>query len=106
VRQKLIGFFEGALFADAGNIWNFALDPERPGSEINPFFIKQLALGGGIGLRFDFSFLIIRVDAATKIYNPAISNAADRWTIRNISWKRPFGVNGQTLLNLGIGYPF
>ncbi len=106
LRQKLIGFFEGALFADAGNVWNFERDPERPGSEINPLFIRQLALGGGIGLRFDFSFLIIRVDAATKIYNPAIAGEAERWTIRNISWKRPFGVNGQTLLNVGIGYPF
>ena len=106
VRQKLVGFLEGALFADAGNVWNLKKDAERPGAEINPLFLQQIALGGGFGIRFDFSFLIVRVDIATKLYNPAFESDRDKWQIRNISWKRPFGVKGQTLVNLGIGYPF
>jgi len=106
VRRKIIGFFEGALFADAGNVWSIYKDVDRPGAEFTPLFIRQVALGGGIGFRFDFSFLIIRIDAATKIYNPAFQNFADKWTIQNISWKKPFGSKGQTLLNVGIGYPF
>lgn len=106
VRRKIIGIFEGAIFADAGNVWSIYKDPDRPGAELSPLFIKQLALGGGVGLRFDFSFLIIRIDAATKIYNPAFSEFENKWTIRNLSFKKPFGTKGQTLLNVGIGYPF
>jgi len=106
IRQKLIGFLEGALFADAGNVWNLVKDPDRPGAEITPLFIRQIAFGGGFGIRFDFSFLIIRVDAATKLYNPAFSNNPDKWQIKNLSFSKPFGVKGQTLLNVGIGYPF
>lgn len=106
IRQKLIGFLEGALFVDAGNVWNLQKDVNRPGAEINTLFLRQLAFGGGFGIRFDFSFLIIRVDIATKLYNPAFPNEIDRWQIKNISFKQPFGVKGQTLVNLGIGYPF
>jgi outer membrane protein assembly factor BamA len=106
VRQKIIGFFEGAIFADAGNVWNLRKDPARPGAEINPLFLKQLAFGGGIGFRFDFSFLIIRLDIATKLYNPAFSADHDKWQFRNIRWNQPFGTQGQTLWNVGIGYPF
>jgi len=106
IRQKLIGFLEGALFADAGNVWNLRYDPDRKGAEINPLFLRDLAIGGGIGLRFDFSFLIVRIDAATKIYNPAFSRNEDKWQVRNLRFNRPFGERGQTLLNVGIGYPF
>lgn len=106
VRQKLIGFLEGALFADAGNVWKLEYDASRPGAEITPLFLKELALGGGIGLRFDFSFLIVRIDAATKIYNPAYDRNEDKWQIKNLNLRRPFGSKGQTLLNVGIGYPF
>lgn len=106
LRQKLFSFFEGAAFIDAGNVWNFSRDPARPGAEISPLFLRQLAVGGGLGLRMDFSFLIVRIDAATKIYNPAFTNELDKWTIKNLSWKKPLGSRGQTLFNVGIGYPF
>jgi len=104
-RQKILGFVEAAIFADAGNVWNLKKDISRPGAQINTLFFRDLAFGGGIGLRFDFSFLIIRFDAATKLYNPAFP-MLDRWQIRNLSLQKPFGVKGQTLLNVGIGYPF
>ena len=106
VRQKLVGFLEGALFADAGNVWNIQYDAARPGAEITPFFLRDIAFGGGVGLRFDFSFLIVRIDAATKIYNPAFSKNDDKWQLRNLSFSKPFGVKGQTIWNVGIGYPF
>jgi outer membrane protein insertion porin family len=106
IRQKLIGFLEGALFADAGNVWNMKYDASRPGAEITPLFLRDLAFGGGIGLRFDFSFLIVRIDAATKIYNPAFARNDDKWQIRKLNPANPFQIKGQTLLNVGIGYPF
>jgi hypothetical protein len=62
-------------------------------------------VGGGIGARLDFSFLIVRLDLATKLYDPG-RTGQDRWAFRNLSAKRPLGEKNQTVLNLGIGYPF
>jgi outer membrane protein assembly factor BamA len=58
-RFKLIGFLEGALFADAGNIWAINEKDNRPGAQfhLNEFY-KQLALGAGTGFRFDFTYFI------------------------------------------------
>jgi hypothetical protein len=53
----------------------------------------------------DFDFLIIRLDLATKAIDPA-QPEGERWVLDNISFRRPFGVKGQTVFNFGIGYPF
>ena len=106
VRQKLIGFLEGAAFIDAGNVFRLHETDSTKGAALSPLFLRQIAFGGGFGLRFDFSFLIVRFDAATKFYNPAFPNNEDKWQIRDISIKKPLGNKGQTVLNVGIGYPF
>lgn len=105
LRQKLFWVLEGALFLDAGNIFLLRADTAREGGEINWQFWQRLALGTGFGLRFDFTFLVIRFDVGIKSYDPA-RLPGERWVIRNLSLKRPFGERGQSILNLGIGYPF
>lgn len=102
-RQKLFGFVDGAVFVDAGNIWRYN---NVPGQEEGTFrfdtFYKQIAIGSGLGLRFDFSFLILRFDYGVKIYDPA-RNEGQRW----IGQEFPVGQeikNG--VFNIGIGYPF
>ena len=57
--------------------------------------LKEFGVGG-IGARLDL---------ATKLYDPGRSGQ-DRWAFRNITTKRPLGEKNQTVLNLGIGYPF
>ncbi len=103
VRRNLIGFLDGALFLDAGNIWNFKAN-DKPGSnfEINTFY-KQIAIGTGVGLRIDFSFLILRFDVGFKVYDPARKQGS-RWTVNewNLGNKKNYGPT----LNIGIGYPF
>ena len=56
-------------------------------------------MGSGIGIRFDFTFLILRFDIATKVYDPT---ANVRWAIRDALRQTA----NQTAFNIGIGYPF
>lgn len=105
-RRKLFGYFDMALFIDAGNSWMIGYDAARPGADFRyDRFYKEIAVGAGLGLRMDFDFLVIRLDLATKAVDPA-KPEGERWVFDNISFARPFGVRGQTVLNFGIGYPF
>jgi hypothetical protein len=105
-RRKLFGYFDMALFIDAGNSWMIGYDAARPGADFRyDRFYKEIAVGAGLGLRMDFDFLVIRLDLATKAVDPA-KPEGERWVFDNITFARPFGVRGQTVLNFGIGYPF
>lgn len=105
-RRKLFGYFDMALFIDAGNSWMIGYDPARPGADFRyDRFYKEIAVGAGFGLRMDFDFLVIRLDLATKAIDPS-KPLGDRWVFDNVSFRQPFGVKGQTVLNFGIGYPF
>ena len=104
VRRNLISFLDGALFIDAGNVWNFSENEENPGSEFSwDSFYKEIAIGTGFGLRIDFSFLILRFDLAFKVYDPA-RDAGERWTVDE--WNLGTRSNYGPTLNIGIGYPF
>ncbi|MAR67942.1 MAG: hypothetical protein CL833_11905 [Crocinitomicaceae bacterium] len=105
VRFDVIDWIEGALFADAGNIWLVNEDSLRTNGHFNwkRSVPKEIALGGGIGLRMDLDFFLIRFDFALPLYNPAIADNS-RWI---------FGKSNEDIelffkpqLVLGIGYPF
>lgn len=105
-RHKIVGFLHGALFVDAGNVWTLRGDDARPGSQFqfNGFY-NEIALGAGYGLRFDFSFLLLRFDAGLKIYDP--TGMSNRKFIWDNGFNDPSYVNYQKLVwNIGIGYPF
>lgn len=108
-RQKIIGFLQGAAFLDAGNIWTLKEETARPGAEFKfDKFIRQMALGGGIGLRFDFSFLLIRLDAALKIVDPA-RPLGSRFILEPGFYDAPFNDKRRTepvAIHFAIGYPF
>ena len=97
-RFNLFGKLNGALFADAGNIWNVFDNVEDEAYTFNGIkSLKDIALGTGIGFRYDFDFFVFRIDLGYKTYNPAyIQN--ERW-FRDINFAR-------TVLNFGINYPF
>lgn len=106
---KMFGGFmmlKGALFLDAGNIWNLQPDPYKPGSTFQfAKFYPELALGGGAGLRLDFTYAVIRLDLATPLKEP-YPVGSDGWTIRNIA---PFSKNWRKdnlIFNFAVGYPF
>ncbi|GMQ29484.1 BamA/TamA family outer membrane protein [Algoriphagus confluentis] len=105
-RRNLFGYFDMALFIDAGNSWMIGVDSARPGADFRwDRFYKEIAVGAGIGLRMDFDFLVIRLDLATKAVDPS-KPEGERWVFDNVSFRSPFGRRGQTVLNFGIGYPF
>ena len=97
-RFNIFGSFNGAFFADAGNIWN-ALDNVTDEKAVFEGFssLQELALGTGFGLRYDFSFFVIRLDTGFKTYNPAND--------RGKRWFREYNF-GRAVFNIGINYPF
>ena len=97
-RFKIFGDVKGALFADAGNIWNVldnVIDPKARFDNLND--LEEIALGTGFGLRYDLSFFVIRLDLGFKTYNPA-HEKGDRW-FKEYNF-------GHSVLNFGINYPF
>ncbi|MEO1652947.1 MAG: BamA/TamA family outer membrane protein, partial [Bacteroidota bacterium] len=104
-RFPIFGYIRGALFLDAGNVWTFGEDSERPGSQFKfRSFLNQIALGSGFGIRFNLPFLLLRFDLGLKVYDPA-RRSDRRWVIRQFNPLRPFEQDF-LLLNIGIGYPF
>lgn len=112
-RFKLFWILEGALFLDAGNIWTYNYDVARKGSQfkINRFY-KDFAVGTGTGFRFDFKFVIARVDIGMKLRDPLLGNGelvgpvkapdtGSKWIFLNGPYKR-----NDFAVVFGIGYPF
>jgi outer membrane protein assembly factor BamA len=104
-RAKLFSVVRGAVFFDAGNIWLLNADPNKPGAEISKDFMKQLAVGAGVGLRFDLSFLVLRTDLAIPLRNPALPDG-QRWIIDDIDFGSRAWRKDNLILNIAIGYPF
>jgi outer membrane protein assembly factor BamA len=103
-RFKVYKYLNAALFVDAGNIWLLNTDrfTNKTGGQLllNKFF-KQIAMGAGVGFRFDFSFFIIRLDVGVPIYDPKrVEQNQSNWIIGNL---KDGDIN---FFNLGIGYPF
>jgi outer membrane protein insertion porin family len=99
LRFPLFSIVKGALFVDAGNVWTRQADTSRPGSVFTGQFLSQVAVGAGVGLRFDVKILVLRVDLATPIREPWLP-VSDRWVFSNLA------NISSTVLNLAIGYPF
>ena len=94
-RFVITKMFQGAAFIDAGNIWMINEDTLRPGAifQTNKF-ISEIAIGAGLGLRLNFTFFIVRLDAAIPLKDPSLLPGNKWFTNKTINF------------NLGIGYPF
>ena len=94
-RPHLFGNFYGALFLDAGNVWAFQSD-YRSGStfKLRNFF-KEVALGTGLGIRYDMQFLVIRFDWGVALHTPYNKGF---YNIKSFK-------EGQSF-HFAIGYPF
>lgn len=89
-RIKLFSIIETAIFADAGNVWLRNDDPLKPGAKFSSKFLSELAMDAGIGLRLDFTILLLRFDFAFPLKVPYANTPPDK----------------SMVLNLAIGYPF
>ena len=91
---------EGALFLDAGNIWNITRYENRRGTVLGGDFLRQIALGTGPGLRVDANFFLLRFDWGIKMRDPAKPQGQRFVLFDNGKWIK------HTVFNIAIGYPF
>jgi outer membrane protein assembly factor BamA len=97
-RFGILGAIKGAFFVDAGNIWN-AFDNVTDDTSIFDELsdLKNIAVGSGFGLRYDFGFFVIRLDTGFKTYDPA--------RIEGERWFKDYNFSN-AVYNIGINYPF
>jgi outer membrane protein assembly factor BamA len=98
LRFNLFSSWNGALFVDAGNIWNVFDNIEDEKFVFSGLkSLENSAVGSGFGLRRDFNFFVVRVDIGFKTYNPADQESK--------KWFRDYNF-GHSVINIGINYPF
>lgn len=97
-RFPIVSILHGAAFVDAGNIWLLKSDPLRPGGILQgKTFLKDIALGTGVGLRVDLGMLVLRGDLGYGLHAPYYTGTNHYF---NIKFKKAFA------FHLAIGYPF
>jgi len=105
-RFDIVSFLKGGIFVDAGNIWLIRDELERPGGQFKKDqFLDELAVGTGLGLRFDFDFFVLRFDMAFPVRKPWLPEN-DRWVFDQIDFASPSWRSDNLILNIAIGYPF
>ena len=110
-RANLYKFLNVAAFVDAGNIWliNDDIDENginlRPGGKFSKDFLSEVAVGAGVGLRLDFSILILRLDLAMPLRVPYYEKG-DRWVLDRVNFGDKNWRKDNLILNISIGYPF
>lgn len=98
-RFKLFWVFEGALFADAGNIWTIKNYVNQPGGLFKfKSFYKEIAASYGAGIRMDFTYFLLRFDLGMKAHNPAMNQ--EPWPLIHPRWGR------DATFHFAVGYPF
>lgn len=108
-RFNMVGFLNGALFVDAGNVWMLKPDG-RAGSDFKlDRFYREIAVGTGFGLRLNLSVVILRLDFATQVYDPAGDASGNKFVFRDFRFSDFFSSSAQdrrSNINIGIGYAF
>jgi len=122
-RPRLFGNLEGAVFLDAGNVWFNKIDPydeEELREQYSPEevayniaymnaimdaakfhpsrFFDQIAVGTGVGLRYDLGFLVVRIDWGLALHAPYDTGRSGYFNIRHF--------RDAQALHFAIGYPF
>lgn len=98
-RFNLFGNLYGAAFIDAGNVWGLKDDGYRTGARFKLKNIaKEMALGTGVGVRYDLEFLILRLDWGVGLHMPYDTGKGGYYNIRRFKDSHS--------LHLAVGYPF
>ena len=101
-RTHLFWKIDGAAFVDAGNIWTLRdYAEEQPGGQFrfNTFW-KQIAVAYGLGIRLNFGYFILRLDAGMKAINPAVESGPEHFPIIHPRLRR------DAQLHFAVGLPF
>ena len=96
-RFPIVWKLEGALFVDAGNVWNLHKLSEIDNST---FTFDSIAADWGMGLRVNLDFILVRIDLGAKVYEPC--RAVGERLLGPEQWFK----SGNFALHFGVGYPF
>jgi outer membrane protein assembly factor BamA len=96
-RFGIVWKLEGALFADAGNVWSLYKDA----SDEERFSWDSIAADWGVGIRLNMDFLVVRVDFGMQVHDPATLNVSRGWVGPKDWFKK-----GNCAVHFGVGYPF
>ncbi|MCL5130314.1 outer membrane protein assembly factor [Algibacter sp. L4_22] len=94
-RFPVFGFVKGAVFVDAGNVWNSVDNPDIDNDTFSSSFLSELGMGAGVGMRIDVQGFVIRLDLATPFHDPSLPEGE----------RLDFNTDA-SVLNFAIGYPF
>ena len=98
-RFPIFSYFKGALFIDAGNVWLLSDDENRQGGKLRmKNFFDELALGTGLGIRFDMDMLVVRADVGYALHAPYETGKSGYFNMP--SFKKSYA------FHIAIGYPF
>lgn len=102
LRFPIYSYFKGAIFLDAGNVWNLSKDEAEPKAELSKYWYSQMAIGTGLGLRIDVDYFLIRIDVGFKLRYPYPKYPDSSYWIPIKLWN----LGDQLNFNFGIGLPF
>lgn len=98
LRARLFGSLHGAVFLDAGNVWLLRDDPQRPDGKFTARSLSDIAVGTGLGLRYDLDFLVLRFDVGVALHAPYETGRSGWYNIPKFSDGLAY--------HFAIGYPF
>lgn len=100
-RSHLFWKVDAAVFVDAGNIWTLREYAEQPGGQFKvDTFWRQIAVAYGLGIRLNFNYFILRLDAGMKAVNPAYTNSREHFPLIHPR------LNRDCRLHFAVGLPF
>ena len=106
IRFPVVGArLKGAIFLDAGNVWTKDSILYTATGQLSKDFLNQLAVDAGVGLRFDASILIIRLDVAFPLAKPWLPKN-ERWVLPMVDLGSSSWRSNNLVFNIGFGYPF
>jgi outer membrane protein assembly factor BamA len=98
-RFPLVSILYGAVFLDAGNVWLLKKDEARPGGNFTwSTFGRDIALGTGVGVRLDMTYIVLRFDVGVPLHDPYDTGKSGYYNVTKV-WK-------ELGYHLAIGYPF
>lgn len=98
LRAHLFGSLHGAVFLDAGNVWLLRNDPLRPNAQLTGKTLKNIAVGTGLGLRYDLEFIVLRLDLGIGLHAPYDTGKSGFFNLKRFK--------DALNLHFAIGYPF
>ena len=103
-RSRFVGDLDIAFFVDAGNVWLLRNDETRPGGTFElKHLLNDIAVGTGVGFRYDMEMLVFRFDVGYAIHYPYDTRTDETKKKRYFNAPSFWDALG---FHLALGYPF